>query len=135
MYTKKRACSEWSYSSLKKRHKLLWPILHNIYIFSTFKKICQILTSIPSFFFFLFLSQDKTFYVAKIKSYDSDDGPNGKHLVKYELDGKEEALDLDVETIFMCEPSPNDLKNMERDDKKKNSKKKKTSHEKGNEEE
>ena len=87
------------------------------------------------FFFFLFLSQDKTFYVAKIKSYDSDDGPNGKHLVKYELDGKEEALDLDVETIFMCEPSPNDLKNMERDDKKKNSKKKKTSHEKGNEEE
>ena len=134
MYTKKRACSEWSYSSLKKRHKLLWPILHNIYFFN-FQKNLSKSYIYTIFFFFLFLSQDKTFYVAKIKSYDSDDGPNGKHLVKYELDGKEEALDLDVETIFMCEPSPNDLKNMERDDKKKNSKKKKTSHEKGNEEE
>ena len=120
--------------SLKKRHKLLWPILHNIYFFN-FQKNLSNSYIYTIFFFFLFLSQDKTFYVAKIKSYDSDDGPNGKHLVKYELDGKEEALDLDVETIFMCEPSPNDLKNMERDDKKKNSKKKKTSHEKGNEEE
>ena len=107
MYTKKRACSEWSYSSLKKRHKLLWPILHNIYFFN-FQKNLSKSYIYTIFFFFLFLSQDKTFYVAKIKSYDSDDGPNGKHLVKYELDGKEEALDLDVETIFMCEPSPND---------------------------
>ena len=126
MYTKKRACSEWSYSSLKKRHKLLWPILSQyIYIFFNFQKNLSNSYIYTIFFFFLFLSQDKTFYVAKIKSYDSDDGPNGKHLVKYELDGKEEALELDVETIFMCEPSPNDLKNMERDDKKKNSKKKK----------